>query len=129
MYYGILMKLGHEALNKGNNDDALSRFAFAETQTNNEDNKARAQQMQALAKALGDKPVNTGAAIRQLLDELSSGDVMRQKLLLLMRASRQDRFKDLVSSVRLVRKFVHETSDRATGLISTTVAGGTRLLK
>jgi len=134
MLYEVVMNVGLEALKRGKNDDALRAFTFAEAQTNaSEEDKARrahAQQMQTLVLALGGEPVDARAAIRRTFDELVIGTGTKQNLLLLMRrASRQDRFKDLVSSVRLVRSLVHETTNRATGLISTAVAGGTRLLK
>jgi len=132
MLYEVVMNVGLEALKRGKNGDALRAFTFAETRTNDSEvDKARrvhAQQMQTLVLALGGEPVDARAAIRRAFDDLASGAGTKQNLLLLVRA-RQDRFGNLVSSVRLVRSLVHETTNRATGLISTAVAGGSRLLK
>ena len=131
MLYKVVMNVGLEALKKGKNDDALRAFTFAEAQTNDsEQDKARrahAQQMQTLVLALGGKPVDARAALSRFFDELASGAGTKQNLFLKMRESRRDRFRDLVSSVHLVRKFVHGTSNRATALISTAVADESRL--
>lgn len=127
MYSEVIMNIGIKALKRGDNDTAISLFEFAEKQTNNEYNKARARDLQASAQRLDGAPVNASAAIRRMLNELASGAGTKQNLFLMMRKSRQDRFKDLVSSVRLVRKLARENSDRATRLISTAVASRSRL--